>query len=297
LDSALLRPGRFDRKVVIHLPVIKEREDILKIHSRGKPLAANINLREVAERTPGFSGADLANVFNEAALLAAKNNEKSVDQKDLLISIEKVLLGPERKSHVMSQREKKITAYHEAGHALVAALTPNAEPVRKISIISRGMAAGYTLKVPTEDKFLRTKKEFEAEIKVLLGGYVSEKIKFDDVTTGSSDDLAKASELARNIIRTYGMSTLGPIVFGDKQNDIFLDREFGSTRNYSEQVAQEIDREVEKIIKKGEADAAELISQNKELLARIADTLVNKETIEKEEFEQLIKGDAPKKKR
>ncbi|MDD5568945.1 MAG: ATP-dependent zinc metalloprotease FtsH [Candidatus Pacebacteria bacterium] len=296
LDPALLRPGRFDRKIVIHLPDIKEREEILKIHSRGKPLSNDINLREVAERTPGFSGADLANVFNEAALLAAKKNEKEVVQKDLLVSIEKVLLGPERRSHVMSDKEKKITAYHEAGHALVAALTPDAEPVRKISIISRGMAAGYTLKVPSEDKFLRTKKEFEAEIRVLLGGYVSERVHFNDVTTGGSDDLLKASELARSIVKKYGMSTLGPIVFGDRQDDMFLEREFGTPRNYSEQVAEDIDREVEKIIKKAEEEADTLIKKNKPILARIADTLIKKETIEREEFEQLIKERDQKKK-
>ncbi|MDD5098231.1 MAG: ATP-dependent zinc metalloprotease FtsH, partial [Candidatus Pacebacteria bacterium] len=208
LDPALLRPGRFDRKVVINLPDIKEREDILSIHSRGKPLAENIKLREVAERTPGFSGADLENVFNEAAILAAKKDSKQVIQQDLLESIEKVLLGPERRSHVMTNKEKEITAYHEAGHALVGAKTPNAEPIRKISIIGRGMAAGYTLKVPKEERSLRTKSEFEAEIAVLLGGYCMEKIKFGEMTTGSSDDLNKASIIARNIVKKYGMSTL-----------------------------------------------------------------------------------------
>lgn len=290
LDPALLRPGRFDRKVVIHLPDIKEREDILKIHSRGKPLDDNVKLREVAERTPGFSGADLANVANEAALFAAKKGDKTISQQDLLMSIEKVLLGPERKSHVMSTKEKKITAYHEAGHGLVAALTPEAAPVRKISIISRGMAAGYTLKVPTEDKFLRTKKEFEAEIKVLLAGFISEKMMFDDVTTGASDDLAKASELARSIVKTYGMSSMGPIVFGDRQADIYLDREFGETKNYSEEIAEQIDKEVSKIIMAAQAEAEKVLKENKSLLSKIAETLIKKETIEKEEFESLIKG-------
>jgi cell division protease FtsH len=290
LDPALLRPGRFDRKVVIHLPDIKEREDILKIHSRGKPLDDNVKLREVAERTPGFSGADLANVFNEAALFAAKKGDKTVSQHDLLVSIEKVLLGPERKSHVMSGKEKKITAYHEAGHGLVAALTPEASSVRKISIISRGMAAGYTLKVAAEDKFLRTKKEFEAEIKVLLAGYLSEKMMFDDVTTGASDDLAKASEIARNIVKTYGMSSMGPIVFGDRQADMYLDREFGETKNYSEEIAQQIDKEVSKIIMAAQTEAEKILKENKSLLSKIAETLIKKETIEKEEFESLIKG-------
>jgi cell division protease FtsH len=290
LDPALLRPGRFDRKVVINLPDITEREAILKIHSRNKPLQEKINLREVAERTPGFSGADLANVANEAAILAAKKGQEFISQNDMLISIEKVLLGPERRSHVMSVKEKKITAYHEAGHALVAAMTPEAEPVRKISIISRGMAAGYTLKVPKEDRVLRTKKEFEAEIKVLLSGYLSEKMIFGDMTTGASDDLSKASEIARNIVKVYGMSSLGPIVFGDRQADLFLDREFGETRNYSEQVAEQIDKEIEKIIKNSQEEAEKILKDHKSLLTKIADTLIKKETIEKEEFEKLIKA-------
>lgn len=290
LDPALLRPGRFDRKVVINLPDITEREDILKIHSRNKPLAENIKLREVAERTPGFSGADLANVANEAALLAAKKDEVAITQHDLLISIEKVLLGPERRSHVMSVKEKKIIAYHEAGHGLAAALTPGAEPVRKISIISRGMAAGYTLKVPQEDKSLRTKKEFEAEIKVLLAGYLSEKMMFGDVTTGASDDLTKASQIARSIVKVYGMSSLGPIVFGDRQADIYLDREFGETKNYSEHKAEQIDKEIEKIIIVAQEEAEKLLNSHKALLTKIAETLIKKETIEREEFDSLIKG-------
>lgn len=290
LDPALLRPGRFDRKVVIHLPDISEREDILKIHSQGKPIAENVKLREVAERTPGFSGADLSNIVNEAAILAAKKGEKDINQQDLLISIEKVLLGPERRSHIMSIKEKKITAYHEAGHGLVASLIPEASPVRKISIISRGMAAGYTLKVPEEDRVLKTKKEFEAEIKVLLAGHLTEKMIFEDVTTGASDDLAKASEIARRIVKNYGMSSLGPIVFGDHQKDIFLDRDFGETRNYSEQKAEEIDKEIEKIIKSAEEETKKLLNNNKALLIKIAETLIKKETIEREEFEAIIKG-------
>jgi cell division protease FtsH len=287
LDPALLRPGRFDRKVVINLPDIKEREEILQIHSRGKVLGDSIKLREVAERTPGFSGADLENVFNEAAILAAKKNSKNIIQQDLLDSIEKVLLGPERRSHAMTDKEKEITAYHEAGHALVAAKSPHAEPVRKISIISRGMAAGYTLKVPKEERMLRTKKEFEAELSVLLGGYVSEKLTFGDMTTGASDDLNKASQLARNIVKKYGMSSLGPIVFGDRNREIFLDSE-NESKNYSESVALEIDKEVEKIILNAEKEAEKILKNEKELLSKIAQTLIKKETIEREEFEGLI---------
>ncbi|MFZ3054395.1 MAG: ATP-dependent zinc metalloprotease FtsH [Minisyncoccales bacterium] len=287
LDPALLRPGRFDRKVVINLPDIKEREEILQIHSRGKPLSANIKLREVAERTPGFSGADLENVFNESAILAAKKDAKEVVQQDLLDSIEKVLLGPERRSHIMTDKEKEITAYHEAGHALIAAKSSSAEPVRKISIISRGMAAGYTLKVQKEERMLRTKKEFEAELSVLLGGYCSEKMIFGDMTTGASDDLNKCSQLARSIVKKYGMSSLGPIVFGDREREIFLDSE-SESKNYSEGVAVKIDDEVERIILKAQKEAEVILKDNKELLAKIAKTLIEKETIEREEFEELI---------
>ena len=290
LDPALLRPGRFDRKIVINLPDIQEREEILKIHCRNKPLDSKVDLREVAERTPGFSGADLANLVNEAAILAAKKEAKVIRQNDLLVSIEKVLLGPERRSHIMSAKEKKITAYHEAGHALIASLIPEASPVRKISIISRGMAAGYTLKVPKEDTVLKTKKEFEAEIKVLLAGRLSENVIFGDITTGASDDLAKASEIARNMVKVYGMSSLGPIVFGERQSDIFLDREFGESKNYSEEMAEQIDKEVEKIIKVAETETEKLLISHKTLLKKIAETLIKKETLEKEEFDALIKS-------
>jgi cell division protease FtsH len=287
LDPALLRPGRFDRKVVINLPDIQEREDILNIHSRGKPLAENIKLREVAERTPGFSGADLENVFNEAAILATKKGQKQVMQDDLLISIEKVLLGPERRSHVMTDKEKQITAYHEAGHALIGSKVHDAEPVRKISIIGRGMAAGYTLKVSREERMLRTKKEFEAEIAVLLGGYCSEKMIFGDMTTGASDDLNKASTIARNIVKKYGMSKLGPIVFGDREREVFLGGETES-KNYSDEVALQIDKEVERIIIEAEKEAEKILQENKNVLEKIAKRLIEKETIEREEFEELI---------
>ena len=287
LDPALLRPGRFDRKVVINLPDIKEREDILAIHSKGKPLAKDVKLREVAERTPGFSGADLENVFNEAAILAAKKEQKEVLQSDLLISIEKVLLGPERRSHIMTDKEKEIIAYHEAGHALIGNKVHDAEPIRKISIIGRGMAAGYTLKVSKEEKMLRTKKEFEAELAILLGGYCSEKMIFGDMTTGASDDLNKASVIARNIVKKYGMSKLGPIVFGDRESQMFLDGETES-KNYSDEVAVQIDREVERIIIEAEKEAERILQENKSVLEKIAKRLIEKETIEREEFEELI---------
>ncbi len=287
LDPALLRPGRFDRKIAINLPDIQERQDILNIHSRGKPLGEDINLREVAERTPGFSGADLANVFNEAAILAAKSGSKSISQKQLLDSIEKVLLGTERRSHIMTDKEKEIIAYHEAGHALVSHKSSDAEPVRKISIISRGLAAGYTLKVPKEEKMLRSRKEFEAEIAVLLGGYLAEKLVFNETTTGSSDDLNKATKIAKDIVKKYGMSDFGPIVFGKRQSLMFLDDE-SEQKDYSEATAIKIDEEINKIINKAKVEAEKILTKNKKVLDKIAKALIEKETIERDEFEKLV---------
>ena len=289
LDPALLRPGRFDRKVVLDMPDIDGREDILKIHCRGKPLASDVNLREVAERTPGFSGADLANVVNEAAILAAKKNKTQVYQEELLESIEKVLLGPERRSHILSAKEKKIAAFHEAGHALVSASLSEADPVRKISIIARGMAAGYTLKMPAEEKKFKTKREFLAEMATLLGGYCAEKLKFKEITTGASNDLKRASGLARKLVKEYGMSILGPISFGEKEELVFLGKEISEQRNYSEEVASKIDKEVERFVKNAEKEALKILSKKKAMLEKIAQTLIAKETIEREEFERLIR--------
>ncbi len=288
LDPALLRPGRFDRKIVLDPPDVHDREEILKIHSKEKPLDAKIHFKEIAERTPGFSGADLANVANEAALLAAKENKTQIFQKDFLESIEKVLLGPERKSHILSKKEKEIAAYHEAGHALVASSIPGTEPVRKISIISRGMAAGYTLHIPSEENKMRTKTQFMAEIAMLFGGFAAERLKFGEMTTGASNDLAKASELARRIVKEYGMSSLGPISFGDKDELVFLGREISEQRNYSESVAEKIDKEIEAIIKSAEKRATDIVKKRKDLLEKIAKTLIEKETIEREEFEKII---------
>jgi cell division protease FtsH len=290
LDPALLRPGRFDRRVVLDLPDIKDREAILKIHSKGKPLALNVNLREIAERTPGFSGADLANLFNEAALLAARRNKQQVFQDELLESIDKVLLGPERKSHILSEKEKLIAAYHEAGHALVSSSLPGTEPVRKISIIARGRAAGYTLKLPDKEKHLQTKSEFLSELATFLGGYSAEKIVFGEITTGASNDLEKASELARKLVKEYGMSEkLGPIAFGEKEELVFLGKEIGEQRNYSEKVAAVIDEEVSRLIKNAQEKAQAVLKKKRRLLDKIAKTLAEKETIEREEYEKLVK--------
>jgi len=300
LDPALLRPGRFDRRIILDLPDVNERESILKIHCRGKPLALNVNLREIAERTSGFSGADLANLVNEAAILAARKNRHQIYQQEFLESIEKVLLGPERKSHILSKKEKEIAAYHESGHALVSAFLPEAEPVRKISIIARGLAAGYTLKMSGEERKIKTKSEFLAEIASLLGGYCAEKLKFGQITTGAANDLEKASFLARKLVKEYGMSSLGPISFGEKEELMFLGKEFGEQRNYSEQVAAEIDKEVAKFIESCQKTAQKILKKNKSLLDKIAKILIEKETIEKEEFEKLIKesgkGDQKKRK-
>lgn len=288
LDAALLRPGRFDRKIVLDLPDVNEREEILKIHSRGKPLASNLDLREVAERTPGFSGAELANVVNEAALLSARRNKSQVFQAEILDSIEKVLLGPERKSHILSEKEKRITAIHEAGHAVAATFLPNSEPVRKISIIARGMAAGYTLKTPKEVSYMKSKSEFSTELAVLLAGRVAENMEFNEITTGASNDLEKASILARKMVKDYGMSSLGPISFGEKEESPFLGQEFEVSKNYSDNVAFQIDQEVEKIIKEAQNTAEDVLARYRKVLENIADVLMEKETIEKEELEEII---------
>ncbi|OGC79021.1 cell division protein FtsH [Candidatus Adlerbacteria bacterium RIFCSPHIGHO2_01_FULL_54_23] len=298
LDPALVRPGRFDRRVVIDLPDRQDRFDILHIHARRKPLAEDVNLQTIAERTPGFSGADLANLMNEAAILAARENRKSVAQFDLVRSIEKVMLGPERRSHVLNKKEKEITAYHEAGHALVASALPYADPVHKISIISRGRAAGYTLKLPFEDKKMQSRKEFLDDIAVSLGGYIAEKMVFGDITTGASNDLQVLTALARDMVTRYGMS--------DKMGTVALEGEAGRAlfgagvdgREYSEKVSAEIDAEVKRIIGEAYKKAEGLIKQYRKLLDATAARLVEKETLEREEFEQILiaHGMQPKKK-
>ena len=288
LDPALLRPGRFDRRVILDLPDITERESILKIHAEGKPLASDINLRRVAERTIGFSGADLMNVLNEAAIRAARHNAKEVTQEDVLQSIEKVLLGPERRSYIMSPEEKKVTAYHEAGHALVAKMLPASDLVHKISIVSRGSAGGYTMKLPSEDRRLHKREQFLADLAMMLGGYVSEKETFGDITTGASDDLRKCSRLARELVVRYGMSDLGPRTFGEREELVFLGKEIRESRNYSEQTAQDIDAEIAKLVNGALETARGIIREQKASLDKIANRLLEKETIEKEEFEALF---------
>jgi cell division protease FtsH len=250
LDAALLRPGRFDRQVVLDNPDIADREAILKVHAKRKPLAKDVSLRRIAERTPGFSGADLANLLNEGAILAARNNQQIIKMEDLFEAIEKVMLGPERKSKVLNKKEKKLTAYHEAGHAVVTHFLLHTDPVQKISIISRGRAGGYTLKTPLEDKHMHSKTEFIEEIAVLLGGYLTEKEIFGEVTTGATSDLRRATSIARRLVTDYGMSEkLGPRTYGEKEEMIFLGREIHEQKDYSEKIAEKIDEEIARFYK------------------------------------------------
>ncbi len=289
LDPALLRPGRFDRRVVVDMPSVDDREAILAVHAHNKPLTADVSLRKVAERTPGFSGADLANLMNESAIKAARDNRHEVTLMDILTSIEKVILGPERKSRVISEKEKKITAYHEAGHAFVSHFLEDAPPVQKISIISRGQAAGYTLNMPSEDKIFRTRAEFIAELAVLLGGYVSEKLTFGDVTTGASSDLKKATRLARRLIMEFGMSdTLGQRTLGVHEELIFLGREITEQRDYSEKTAESIDNELSTLIHDASETAKTIITSSREKMEKVVQLLLEKETLEREEFEAVF---------
>lgn len=299
LDPALLRPGRFDRQVVIDQPDIKDREAILQVHARNKPLGKSVNLRLVAERTPGFSGADLSNLVNESAILAARRNKKQVDQSEFIEAIEKVMLGPERKSHLLLPREKEIAAYHEAGHSLVATVLPDADKVHKVSVIARGRVAGYTLKLPVEDKHLRTKSEFLTDLAVAMGGYAAEQLVFGDLTTGASNDLQTATDVARKLVMVYGMSErLGPVTFGDRHELIFLGREIGEQRNYSEKVATKIDEEIFRFLDGAYKTALEICKKYRAKLDVIAKKLIKQETIEQEEFRVLVADllPSPKKK-
>ncbi len=289
LDPALLRPGRFDRQVVVDSPDLKERESILKVHAKKKPLAKDVSLKKIAERTPGFSGADLANLLNEAAIAAARKERKEIDIRTIFDSIEKVMIGPERKSRVITEREKKITAYHEAGHALVAHALPNTDPVQKISIIARGRAGGYTLKTPTEDKNMHPRSEFVEELAVLLGGHTAEKLIFGEVTTGATSDLRRATSLSRSLITEYGMSEkLAPRTFGKSEDMVFLGKEIHEQRDYSEKTAELIDEEIEAFINNAVIQANKIMKDRKDDLEKIVKALLEKETIERHEFEALV---------
>lgn len=290
LDPALLRPGRFDRRVVLDMPDVKEREEILKVHSRNKPLAKNVDLKIVAKQTPGFSGADLQNVLNEAAILAARENRKEIFMADCEEAVEKVFLGPEKKSRLLSEKERKVTAYHEVGHALVGHMLPNTDPIHKISIVSRGMALGVTWSLPEEDKRLITKNEFEEDIAMMMGGRVAEKVFFNEITTGASNDLEKATKMARDMVTRYGMSEkLGNRIFGKRDELVFLGKELGEhQKDYSEQIAAVIDSEVSRITSEAYKVAEKLITSNKKKMEAVAKVLLEKETIEADEFNKLM---------
>ncbi len=291
LDPALLRPGRFDRQVVVDRPDVLGRKEILGVHVKGKPLADDVNLEVLARRTPGFTGADLANLVNEAALLAARYNKKKINMQELESSIERVIAGPEKKSKVISEDEKKLVSYHEAGHALVGYLLPHTDPVHKVSIIPRGRAGGYTLLLPKEDRYYATKSQLLDQVTMLMGGRVAEALVLKEISTGAQNDLERATGLVRKMVTEFGMSdALGPLTFGHKQDQVFLGRDIGRDRNYSEEVAFSIDQEVRKMIDQSYQKAIDLLQTNISQLHLIADTLMEKETLEANEFEELMKN-------
>jgi len=292
LDPALLRPGRFDRQVVVDRPDLEGRRAILRVHTKGKPLAPAIDIDVLARRTPGFTGADLANMVNEAALLSARHGKKMIDMIELEEAIDRVVAGPEKKTRLISEREKEIIAYHETGHALVAHTLPNADPVHKISIIPRGRALGYTLTLPTEDKYLVTRSELVDQLAMLLGGRTAEELVFSEITTGDQNDIDKATKVARQMTMEYGMSDkLGPVTLGHKQEQVFLGRDFAAEPNYSDEVAFQIDQEVRRLVDEAHKEAHRILTDQRDRLDTIAKILVERETIGKEELLKLLEGD------
>jgi len=289
LDPALLRPGRFDRQVVLDNPDIRGRNQVLEVHARGKPFEKNVNLQTLAKQTPGFSGADLANLLNEAAILSARRNKKAIGMNELEEAIDRVISGPERKSRIISEKEKAITAYHEVGHALVARMLPNLDPLHKITIVARGLAGGYTRLLPTEDRYLYSKSQFEETLAFSLGGHAAEQLVFGDVTTGASNDIERATGLAREMVTRYGMSEkIGPLALGKKDELVFLGREIGEQRNYSEAVAQEIDNEVRNLINRAYNVAREILIKHKDKLVTVSEKLISEETIEGLAFDDIM---------
>lgn len=289
LDPALLRPGRFDRRVVLDRPDMNGRKQIIEVHIKGKPMSENIDLLSLARQTPGFSGADIENLVNEAAILAARRNKKSIEMTDVVESIEKVIAGPERRSRIINDEEKRVIAYHEAGHAIVSHLLPNCDPVVKVSIISRGMALGYTMNRPEDDRYLQRKSKFMDDLAALLGGRAAEDIVFSDITTGAANDLERATDLARAMVTRYGMSDkLGPRTFGDREELVFLGREISEQRNYSEQVAEQIDDEVKRIIGSAYTKSKEVLTTYRDKLDQVVSRLIAKETLDAVEFESIF---------
>lgn len=290
LDPALLRPGRFDRQIVVDRPDIKGRQEILKVHVKGKPISSEVELGVIARRTPGFTGADLSNLVNEAALMAARKNKNKIDMPEMEEAAERVIMGPERRSRVISDKEKRLTAYHEGGHTLVGMLLDNTDPVHKVTIIPRGRAGGYTLSLPKEDRYYATRSEMLDELKVLLGGRVAEALVLKEISSGASNDLQRATSLARQMICEYGMSPeLGPMTFGHRQDQVFLGRDIGRDKDYSEEVAAKIDKEIRKFIDEAYQKTESLLNENMDKLHLIADTLIERETLEGEEIDQLMK--------
>jgi len=294
LDPALLRPGRFDRRVVLDRPDLRGRQGILEVHVRGKPLAADVDLKKIARGTPGFTGADIENLVNEAAILAARRNKQAITESEFQESVERLIAGPERKSRLISPKERKIIAYHEAGHAVVMHHLPFCDPVHKVSIVARGMALGYTMPLPEEDRYLRRKAKFEDDMAGFLGGRTSEELIFGDVTTGASNDLDRVTKMARMMVTRYGMSEkLGPLTFGSREEMVFLGREIGEQRNYSEEIAELIDEEVHQLVTKAHSRAREILQKHREKLERLAQHLIKVETVDRAEFEALMSDGPP----
>jgi len=288
LDPALLRPGRFDRQIVVDRPDLLGRTGILKVHTRGKPLAKDVDVEVLARRTPGFTGADLANVVNEAALLAARFNRSEIGMLEFEEAIDRVLAGPQRRSRVISEREKKVIAYHEAGHALVSHALPNANPVHKVSIVSRGRALGYTLTLPTEDRFLVTRSELIDELAMLLGGRVAEETVFDEPTTGAQDDIQRCTRIAKQMVTQFGMSELGPLALGENESQPFLGRDFGHVKDYSDHVAARIDSEVHRLVEEAHDEAREILTKYRDKLDLMVERLIEKESLEKAEVQEIL---------
>ena len=290
LDPALLRPGRFDRQVIVGRPDLRGREAILKVHARNKPLADDVDLKTIAKKTPGFTGADLNNLLNEAALLAARLNKKVITMAEVEEASEKVSMGPERRSHIVSDKDRKLTAYHESGHAIVAHLLPHADPVHKVTIIPRGAAGGYTMMLPTEEQNYKTKSQLLADIRVALGGRIAEALILDEISTGASGDLQSVTNTARAMVTRWGMSDeLGPIVFGEQQEQIFLGKNLGHERNYSEEIAAKIDTEIHRIVEEAYKDVTKLLSENEKFLHDMANALLEEETIDAKAVDNLYK--------
>jgi len=308
LDPALLRPGRFDRRVILDRPDRKGRLGILEVHVRGKPLASDVDLDVLAGQTPGFVGADIENLVNEAAILAARRGEKAIGMEEfqeavervmagperrsrIISPVERVMAGPERRSRIISPEEKEIIAYHEAGHALVMGLLPGCDPVHKVSVVARGMALGYTMPLPEEDRYLQSRGKFRDELAGLLGGRASEELVFEEVTTGAANDLERATRLARKMVTEYGMSErLGPLTFGHKEELVFLGKEIGEQRNYSEEVAQQIDQEVRRFVAEAHERARDLLTKHRDRLDRLAQSLIENETLEGEQLKAILEG-------